>query len=338
MGPAEQYAYVQGTLAQARDLGYSRAALDLLLDAYNTCGDSRLMARYRTLYEGQYRPSRVVQTLNDGSYWTWTNVLNDDGTFMQQTRVYTDANGEEIPFMTARTDEAYDRGGVLLESTQYIGEGPDVFAVSRQEYDAHGNPTLYIETNNGSVVSILEFTYDEHDNELTMHRSDYDEGVYEIYGGTDEELKYARNSSYTCENEYDEAGLLVKVTKRDESGAITKVEEREYDGYGFLVKIVSYDGDGNVTGHTDYTRDENGRLVTRYVYGAEENIKSGEEIERDADGRIVKHTYYTTNGDVREWDEISYNADGLELTHAQHYPDETMDFTMEYEYAFFPYN
>ena len=235
-------------------------------------------------------------------------------------------------YSQGRMTVAYSLSGLMLYEERSNGENYQ--RISYIYDDAEVLLRIDVEEN-GEVIAVEEYTYDESGNKIATLR---------YYNGRlSQKMEYDSEGTVITNLEYDENGNIDRgfETKRDASGKIvekiaylwgSKVNVTCYDENGREISDTSYYENGEVDSVYEYAYDDAGNLVQEtcrssdgsydiVCYDAEGNVLSwvrGEGEERweetwDHWGNILSYYWYR-NDEPMEWQLYTYNEDGQMLS------------------------
>lgn len=213
------------------------------------------------------------------------------------------------------------------QSTQHSGKTVTVSRISKKtEYDY-----------NGSVLSTIEFTYNQNGQILESFTRDADghisarsKYVYDAQGRLIRKVDVTEYSTCWMEYTYDpDSGLLVKEQRCDENGNLRNEKTTyKYTNAGKLLSKCEYDSDGKIYASYDYSYDDQGNMTyCDYYYGNnfrsetcvydKQNRLITKTLRRHSDeiiirdpGTVISTTQYIYLRDGRLDTEATYDEDG----------------------------
>ena len=236
--------------------------------------------------------------------------------------------------------DTYDDRGLVTDSARY--EDGILTEQTHWEYDESGNPVRITTEKNdtiqiseykntlnedgrilrqevyqdGSLLSIDEYTYDQRGNELTCNYTYYPADAdhtdwrtytmtYDWKGNlTRKELQWNFNDEYIIWEYAD--GLCIRQTSYEsETDNVTEYWEYTYDQKGRNVRSSQYDGNGQLKLYNEYLYDDAARTMTRTCFYADGTVNRSSDVytydeygntimrERLEDGEVYWRIEYT---------------------------------------------
>ncbi len=233
---------------------------------------------------------------HDGSRNTLTlNVYNDNGKLLL-TEQYDQDN-----ILLQKTENSYDEDGNILSQTNYFGDASDKYT-SKYIYNDHKNLER-IEVYFNDELDYVEktFTYNDGYVDTEIENDDYGEVMY------------------STRYEYNEKGLLSKLTRDEIQNKDRRVYEFYYNDNGDRVKDLVYDYGMKLIAKTNRNFDEQHRLLG-YI---EEDLDNYREIKIEhKDNLVVKNSILDINSQIISWAEYEYDENGKEIHSMEYARDE----------------
>lgn len=238
-----------------------------------------------------------------------------NGEFVQMTRIFYDANGNDTSAWACdstgapvwkRLSRRYDRKGNELESNFFAANGKQIGRETSQ-YDDKGN---VLEFNyqrsgfevSGSIVSIpkkpviLKWTYTYDQNNFETGGLKYDDSgrpdgkmtsKNDADGNQLESVIYNLNNSilFRGTRKYDAHGNCIEHIEYEGENKIITKETMKYDDYDNKTELITSNPDGSI--------DREHTVYKEYVYDATGNIIKETDFEDD-DGKKVPMMYFET--------------------------------------------
>lgn len=272
----------------------------------------------------------------------------------------------------------YDEDGKKIKETSYKEDG-SISMIYRYEYDEKGNLTkearydetetlraydVYEYAENGYILKDTRYNangvktgyteYFENTTYINKYAGQRRSESYDSDGNLSSVYEYNKNGKTTKsenyrngklwsaeENEYDESGKRIKISKYDGSGTLTGYTEIKRDGKYVLSETV-YDADGNKTEYTEYlenTSDYN-TYSRKKRYEKYENGKLAELTEYNEKGERAKRISYDGEGNKTEYTEYitlkvkhnGYEGTSTDIKTRETYNDGKLEHRTEYEY------
>lgn len=246
---------------------------------------------------------------------TISNTYDEYGRLVQEESIAMDGSGTTI------TEYRYDDQGNCVERRVYAEDGSDEY-LYLMEYDANGNLTREEGQHNGVTGSIVEYTYNDH-NDLTS----------KIESDKDGQVHYVDYREYT----YDEAGNMLTMVMRNPRTGSEYHKYYAYNDQGLKISYIAGDemAEANIDNYR-YEYDENGNLI--YVRCLNDNDTLNHEVfyEYDENGNLIldKTTFENTEGGRVTSDIIityAYDENGNK-TLEENYMDGEFNYRYTWEY------
>lgn len=288
-----------------------------------------------TYYDENGKPSWIhgYEYDEDGKKIKDTSY-NEDGSISMIYRYEYDEKGnltkaaryDETETLRAYDVYEYDENGYILKDTRYNANGV------KTGYTEYFENTTYINKYAGQRRSE---SYDSDGNLSSVYE-------YNKNGKTTKSENYRNGKLWSAEeNEYDESGKRIKISKYDGSGTLTGYTEIKRDGKYVLSETV-YDADGNKTEYTEYlenTSDYN-TYSRKKRYEKYENGKLAELTEYNEKGERAKRISYDGEGNKTEYTEYitlkvkhnGYEGTSTDIKTRETYNDGKLEHRTEYEY------
>lgn len=213
----------------------------------------------------------------------------------------TDAETPKTPEPTATPEPVrFAKEDGKLDTESYYN--PNGMKYASVEYSYDGSGRVIGERHlglNDAEEGILDYEYLDGDKIAckTYRACAQDGSYYELY-----------RESY----EYDEAGLLVSIT-RTENETVTARTVYGYDEMQRLVSEKRYEGEDFCIAEYDYRIDDNGRVISCTRKDHIEGDGSENNYAYDSSGRLLTDQCYDEAGNVISRTEYSYDENGNEI-------------------------
>ncbi len=212
------------------------------------------------------------------------------------------------------------------------------YQTSYREFNEAGQVTLDITfLDDGSVDRKYIYEYEDGklvDEKLYFGGDELTEHYSYVYEGdrlVKSYVHYQDGSKDTVSYDYDDSGLLIKKTSRDEDGAIEEMEERTYDN-GNLTGLKRFEyGDMETPVLEEHNKyDENGMLIEHIVHDHQEEKVVKEVLEYDENGNenLLK-TY--VNDQLQEKAAFARNDQGRATEIIEEKPGQRIKILQEYD-------
>ncbi len=188
--------------------------------------------------------------------------------------------GQEIYFSdgTLKYVEKYNGNGDIIESVLYNKDGTKSVEEARK-YDKSGKIEQYItvkyEYENGVLTQYNQSFFNEKKWCTSTYGYNADgscQGFYTYeYDAAGNEIvknEYGENMAlrFIFETEYNEANKPVKEIIKNDKGVVTGITFNEYNEKGLISKVSECTADGTVRNYCQYVYGEDGTLVEEQIY------------------------------------------------------------------------
>ncbi len=277
--------------------------------------------------------TRLEQTGADGSLERYTEYEHGESGNISAVREYA-ADGtlqyeaekdkwgnflmsafyDEAGAITSKTENAYDEKGRRASETSY-GAGGVLNYV--REYNEEGLAVKCAWYDEGSLSYTETAEYDENGNavkesvfEPNGSLRDYTLTVYGDDGTVTQKREYRSNNTLSLTTDYNEDGLVFKLTNYGEEGDLTDWAEYAYDEAGNEVETTRYLADGSLKSRETSEYNENGQLIRVNQYNESNVLESYEEYEYDAAGNRTRYNNFRGDGTLSGYYLYEYNEQG----------------------------
>ena len=198
-----------------------------------TFEEGREISRNEYDYWTDGKLKSITTTVDGEATDIWNYIYDTDGLLLQMVRQYTEDGYK------CKDDYRYNKDGNIeellwFESDEYAGG-------FRYSYNDNGDITLKEQLDaNKEVIIYTEYTFTE-DNKTESSK----------------EYMYGSLVSYS-DYEYNDAGLLIRISNHSSDGELVTTVKNEYDGEGNLIKILNCAPDGTVTSYTECLYNDEG--------------------------------------------------------------------------------